>query len=59
MFFYLGLAGCAVVASLTVLAIAPWLILAIAAIVRFAALPIIIALTLKTIEVKFSAKSHS
>ena len=59
MFFYLGLAGCALLASLAALAIAPWLVLAIGAIIRFAALPIIISLILKTIEIKLSAKSHS
>ena len=59
MFFYLGLAGCALIASLAALAIAPWIVLAIGSIVRFVALPIIISLIIKTIELKLLAKSHS
>ena len=59
MFFYLGLAGCALIASLAALAVAPWIVLALGSIVRFAALPIIISLIVKTIELRLSAKSHS
>ena len=59
MFFYLGLAGCALAGSLVALAILPWVVVAVGAIVRFAAIPIIISLILKTIEIKLSAKSHS
>jgi hypothetical protein len=59
MFFYLGLAGCALAGSLVALAALPWAVVAIGAIFRFAALPIIISLILKTVEIKLSAKSHS
>ena len=59
MFFYLGRCRLRLITSLAALAIAPWIVLAIGSIVRFAALPIIVSLIIKTIELKLSAKSHS